>query len=89
MVTLHLAMGMLDQAGQYKHALEEAERAKTKARAAANHTWMPEYFNERSPHMIRDRKVMEKLYQEAVWDNATVEISLPVVTREPISMDDE
>lgn len=87
MVTLHLAMGMFEQAGQFKHELEEKERARAKGRAAAGKVWEPVYFTPAS-HEIRNVAVLSQRCDEEVWEGATVEISLPVVTREPINPDD-
>lgn len=87
MVTLHLAMGMFDQAGQFKHELEEKERAKSKARAAAGRKWEPVFFTS-DKFTLRDQGNMLAWCTEDIWPNATVEISLPVITRKPLIFDD-
>lgn len=87
MVTLHLAMGMFEQAGQYKQQVEDAERAQAKAREVANETWTPVLFDQVT-HRVRDPAGLARMCAEPVWDNATVEISLPTVTRTPPNPDD-
>jgi hypothetical protein len=88
LVTLHLAMGMYEQAGQYKEQVEARERSKARQREATGQPWAPRWFDPQT-HRLRDPHEMARMCGEPVWDNATVEISLPTVTRDPVNLDDE
>ena len=79
-------MGMFDKAGQFKNELEERERTKAKARATTGKPFEPVLFK---PHtsQLRDIDRVREQCAEPVWEGATVEISLPMVTREPINPD--